>query len=100
MTAVIETGGKQYIVKLGDVLKIEKIPGKVGDSIVFPRVLAVASATGLALSGTKLSVKATVLEHKKADKVLIFKKKRRHNYRRKVGHRQPISVIRITEISG
>jgi len=99
MFAVIESGSKQYHVKSGDVIKIERIAGEVGSVINFDKVLMVNGKVGSpVLANAKVS--AEVLEHVKSDKVLIFKKKRRHNYRRKRGHRQSITVLRIKEIKG
>jgi large subunit ribosomal protein L21 len=101
MYAVILTGGKQYRVTAGDILEIEKLEAKAGDTLKFDQVL---SLTGdKLLIGTPMVagalVEAQVLGQEKSDKVLIFKKKRRHNYRRKNGHRQHITVIHITSVS-
>jgi large subunit ribosomal protein L21 len=101
MFAVIRTGGKQYKVAQDDVIRVEKLAGEPGSTIELTEVLAVGAGAD-ARTGTPLvsgaTVSATVLEQKKADKVIIFKKKRRHNYRRKNGHRQLLTVLRITEI--
>lgn len=94
MFAVVEAGSKQYHVKVGDVVNIERISNEPGSSYTFEKVLMAAGKVG-----GNAKVVAEVLEHKKSDKVLIFKKKRRHNYRRKRGHRQNISVLRIKEIN-
>ncbi len=97
MFAVVETGSKQYHVQVGDVIRVERMAGEKGSMVNLDRVLVAGDKIGAPLvSGAK--VVAEVLEHKKSDKVLIFKKKRRHNYRRKRGHRQEISVLRIKEI--
>ncbi len=97
MYAVIKTGGKQYKVTTGDVVKIEKIAGEEGKEVIFNEVLALGETIGTPLvSGA--SVKATVLKQAKDAKVIIFKKKRRHNYRRKNGHRQQITVVKITDV--
>ena len=99
MYAVIRTGGKQYKVTSGDVLKIEKIAGEEGKEVVYNEVLALGDTVGTPLvSGA--SVKATVLKQAKDAKVIIFKKKRRHNYRRKNGHRQQITLVKITDVCG
>jgi large subunit ribosomal protein L21 len=102
MFAVIRTGGKQYKVAKNDVIFVEKLAGEPGATIELADVLMVGGEGGTLKAGAPLvdgaKVAATVLEHKKGDKVLIFKKKRRHNYRRKNGHRQPITVLRITDI--
>ena len=101
MFAVIRTGGKQYKVAKNDVIFVEKLVADAGASIALDDVLMVGSDTGIASAATELagaSVTATVLEQKRDDKVLVFKKKRRHNYRRKNGHRQYLTVLRITDI--
>ena len=101
MYAVIITGGKQYRVTAGSIIEVEKLEGNVGDTVKIDQVLA--------LSGDKVTignptvagatVEAQILEQGKADKVLIFKKKRRHNYRRKNGHRQRFTALHITSIA-
>lgn len=97
MFAVLETGSKQYHVKVGDVICVEKLSTPPGETITLEKVLSIGNKIGSpTLEGA--SVSAEVLEHRKSDKVLIFKKKRRHNYRRKKGHRQNLSVLRIKEI--
>ena len=86
MYAVIKTGGKQYKVASGDVVKLEKIAGEEGKEVIFNEVLALDDTVGTPLvSGA--SVKATVLKQARDAKVIVFKKKRRQNYRRKNGHR-------------
>ena len=97
MYAVIKTGGKQYKVTPGDVLKIEKIAGEEGKEVVFNEVLALGDTVGTPLVAGA-SVKATVLKQAKDAKVIIFKKKRRQNYRRKNGHRQQITLVKITDV--
>ncbi|MBO7556840.1 MAG: 50S ribosomal protein L21 [Alphaproteobacteria bacterium] len=98
MYAIIRTGGKQYKVSTGDIVKIEKIAGEEGSSVVFSEVLAKDDVVGTPLvSGA--SVKATIVKQAKADKVIVFKKKRRQNYRRKNGHRQNITIVKIAEIA-
>ena len=101
MYAVIKTGGKQYRVAKDDVLKIEKLDGKAGDKIEFTEVLMVGGE-GDAAVGTPLLegavVTAEVVDQTRAAKIIDFKKKRRHNYRRKKGHRQHQTVVRITDI--
>ena len=99
MYAVIRTGGKQYKVTSGDVVKIEKIAGEEGKEVVFSEVLALDGTIGTPLI-EGASVKATVLKQAKDAKVIIFKKKRRQNYRRKNGHRQNITIVKITDIIG
>ena len=98
MYAVIKTGGKQYKVASGDVIKVEKLAGAEGSEIVFNEVLAMGDNVGKPFVAGA-SVKATILKQAKADKVIVFKKKRRQNYRRKNGHRQNITIVKIAEIA-
>ena len=101
MFAVLKTGGKQYKVAKDDVIEIERLPGQAGQQVVFDQVLMLgdsASATAGAPLVAGASVAATLLEQVKGDKVIVFKKRRRHNYRRKRGHRQLLTVVRIDEI--
>ncbi len=97
MFAVVESGGKQYRVKSGDVIKTEKIDLSSGSEFFFDKVIAIAGKFGAGASAAK--VNAVILEHKKNDKEIIFKKKRRHNYRRKRGHRQEITVVKIMNVA-
>lgn len=90
MFAIIRTGGKQYKVAKDDKIKVEKLDAKEGSTVDCD----VLYSEG----GKKASVTAKVLEHIRAPKVIIFKKKRRQNYRRKRGHRQPQTVLQITDI--
>ena len=99
MYAVIKTGGKQYKVTTGDVVKIEKIAGEEGNEVIFNEVLALDDVIGTPLVNGA-SVKAKVLKQAKDAKVIIFKKKRRQNYRRKNGHIQQITLVKITDICG
>ena len=95
--AIFQTGGKQYRVKTGDIIKVEKLDAE-GD-VTFDNVLMLGDRVGTpTVDGA--SVIATVIEQKRADKVLVFKKKRRQNYRRTRGHRQFITVLKIKEIKG
>ena len=99
--AVIRTGGKQYRVTPNAVLTIEKLDAEPGATVTFHDVLALAGEAGLAIGAPTVpgaSVTATVLEQTKADTVIIFKKRRRQNSRRKNGHRQPQTVVRVSEI--
>jgi large subunit ribosomal protein L21 len=102
MYAVFKTGGKQYRVAAGDKLRVEKLPGNVGDAIAFPDVLLVADDAvkiGRPLvSGAK--VEAKIVGQGLGPKVIIFKFRRRKNYRRKRGHRQPFTALEITSIVG
>lgn len=99
MYAVIKTGGKQYKVASGDVVKLEKIAGEEGKEVVFNEVLALDDTIGTPLV-VGASVKAKVLKQTRDDKIIVFKKKRRQNYRRKNGHRQSITLVKITDILG
>ena len=101
MYAVVKTGGKQYRVAKDDVIVVEKLAGDAGDVIELDQVLAMDDGKGLTVGAPLVDgarVAATVLEQKKADKVTIFKKKRRKNYRRTRGHRQQVTVLRVTDI--
>ncbi|HVJ51136.1 MAG TPA: 50S ribosomal protein L21 [Aliidongia sp.] len=101
MFAVIRTGGKQYKVAKNDVIFVEKLPGEAGASVELADVLMIGDEAGVTAGTPELGgalVTATVLEQKRDDKVIVFKKKRRHNYRRKNGHRQYLTVLRITDI--
>ncbi len=95
--AVIKTGGKQYKVAANDVLKIEKLDAQAGDIVTFDQVLMVGDTVGAPLVEGAL-VAAELISTDKQKTVIIFKKNRRHNYRRRNGHRQLLSTVRITEI--
>ncbi len=103
MYAIIKTGGKQYRVQKDDIIEVELMTAKEGDSVKIEEVLMIGNG-GAAKIGSPLlsgaSIAATVLKHKKDDKVIVFKKKRRQNYRRKNGHRQNLTVLKITGITG
>ena len=103
MYAVIQTGGKQYRVQKDDIIEVELIDAEKGAAVTLDEVLLVGSE-GKAKIGAPMvsgaSVKATVLDQKRDDKVIVFKKKRRQNYRRKNGHRQSLTVLKITDIKG
>jgi len=103
--AVIKTGGKQYRVAAGDKLRVEKLPGNVGDAVTFAEVLLIATEGGGAaklgkplLAGASVTAKITAQD--RAKKIIIFKFRRRKNYRRKTGHRQPFTALEITQILG
>ena len=100
MYAVIKTGGKQYRVAAGDVIKVEKLDGEVGENVALDEVLMVGGDDAKIGTPTVAGAKVTaeVLEQGRGDKVLIFKKKRRKNYRRTAGHRQHQTVLRISGI--
>ena len=101
MYAVIRTGGKQYKVAINDVIAIERVSGEAGDIVALDEVLLLGDGAKATIGSPLVGgacVAAEVLQQAKADKVLIFKKKRRHNYRRKKGHRQQVTVLRVTDI--
>lgn len=100
--AVIQTGGKQYIVKPGDKLTVEKIQGEPGSEIRFDQVLLTAQDSGEVVVGKSTvsgaSVGAQVISQGKGDKIAVIKFKRKVRYKRNVGHRQPQTVVQIQEI--
>ncbi len=102
MYAVVETGGKQYRVAAGDTLSVELLPVEAGQTCTFDRVLLV-NKDGNVTVGTPVvsgaTVVADVVEHKRGDKVVAFKMKRRKGYHRKVGHRQELTVVKVKEIN-
>lgn len=101
MYAIIQTGGKQYKVQEGDILKVEKIPGEEGQAIHFKRVLYLNKQDDIQV-GTPLlnnaNVEAEILKNAKDKKVLVFKKKRRKGYAKKQGHRQEFTEVKILKI--
>ena len=100
MIAIIKTGGKQYIVKPGDKLKVEKLDKKEGVEISFTDVLLVEKNKKVEI-GTpmlKAEVQAKILKHGKGDKIIVFKYKPKKRYSRKIGHRQPYTEIEILGI--
>lgn len=101
MYAVIKTGGKQYRVSEGDTLRVEKLPGEVGSELNLDEVLMVGgdSPTIGAPFVKGASVSAKIIAQDRSKKVIVFKKKKRKNYRRKNGHRQPFTELRITGVS-
>ena len=102
MFAVIRTGGKQYRVTPDAVLKVEKLEAEAGSTVTFTDVLAIGGEGSLTLGSPVVagaSVTATVIAQDRLDKVIIFKKRRRQNSRRKNGHRQHVTVLRISAIN-
>src|SRR6478672_2425373 len=97
MFAVVRTGGKQYRVAPGDKIVVEKLAGNAGDTISLGDIL-LAGDGGELRSTDGLTVSAEIIAQAKADKVIVFKKRRRHNYRRKKGHRQQHTILRIIGI--
>jgi len=103
MYAVIKTGGKQYRVKAGDLLVVEKLEGEPGANVAFGEVLMLGEGDAVTVGAPTVegaSVSATLIETRKGEKVKIFKKIRRQGYRRTRGHRQTESVLRVTAIDG
>ncbi len=101
MYAIIKTGGKQYPVSVGDVLRVEKLDASEGDEITLNDVFLVSSPDSILIGSPQVpnaSVRARILGHGKADKVVIMKKKRRTGYKVKRGHRQPYTTIEIQEV--
>ena len=103
MYAIIETGGKQYKVKEGDAIYIEKLPQAEGEKVIFDRVLLVQKDTGVVV-GTPfvhgVSVTGVVDRHGRGKKLVVFKYKPKKNYKRKQGHRQPYTKVTIEKING
>ena len=102
MYAIIETGGKQYLVQEGDVIFVEKLPVEAEDTVVFDKVIAVVDE-GNSVFGTPTvkgaKVEAKVLKNGKAKKVIVYKMRPKKNYRRKQGHRQPYTKVEISSIA-
>jgi large subunit ribosomal protein L21 len=100
MYAVIKTGGKQYRVATGDKLRVEKLPGGVGDAVTFDQILLLGGETvklGTPVVGGA-KVEAKIVSQGLGKKLVVFKFRRRKNYRRKNGHRQPFTALEITNI--
>ena len=103
MFAVVKTGGKQYRVEQNNVILVEKLSGDVGATIDLDNVLMVGDKAKVKVGAPFVKdakVTATIVDQTRGDKVIIFKKKRRHTYRRKNGHRQDLTVLRINQIAG
>jgi large subunit ribosomal protein L21 len=102
MYAVFKSGGKQYRVAKGDQVRVEKLPGNVGDAVSFAEVLLIGGDSpkiGRPLVGGA-KVEAKIVAQDRGPKVIVFKFRRRKNYRRKNGHRQPYTALEITGITG
>ena len=102
MIAVFKTGGKQYCVKPGQILKVEKIEGKKGDNLSFNNILALKDGINNNFGNPSIkgaSIGAKILDQIKGKKIIVFKKRRRKNYRSTHGHRQHLTVLRIENIS-
>ena len=102
MYAVIETGGKQYRVSEGDVITIEKLDVKAGDTVTFDKVLAIGEGKDIKIGTPYVdaAVKGKVIENGKGEKVVIYKYKPKKDYRKKQGHRQPYTMVEITSVGG
>lgn len=97
MFAILRTGGKQYRVSAGDKIAVEKLAGEAGEKITLGDIL-LAGDGGEIKDVAGLTVSAEIIAQAKSEKVVVFKKRRRHNYRRKNGHRQQLTLLRILAI--
>lgn len=101
MFAIVQTGGKQYRVSPGDILRVERLPGERGDEVLLEQVLLVADGDAIQVGQPLVAgarVVSEILRQGKGKKILVFKKKRRKNYRRKQGHRQQYTALEIKDI--
>ncbi|MBB3956000.1 MULTISPECIES: 50S ribosomal protein L21 [Novosphingobium] len=98
MFAIVRTGGKQYRVAAGDKIAVEKLAGEAGETITLGEVL-LAGEEGVVADASKVVVSAEIIAQAKSEKVIVFKKRRRHNYRRKNGHRQLLTLLRIVSVA-
>ncbi|MGB7621683.1 MAG: 50S ribosomal protein L21 [Terriglobia bacterium] len=102
MYAVISSGGKQYRVQPGETIRIDKLDAEVGQNVKFDEVLAVKTETDFKV-GTPVvagaSVSGTVVDHGRADKIIVFKFKRKKQYKKKTGHRQDFTAVKIADIA-
>ena len=98
MFAIVRTGGKQYRVAAGDKIAVEKIDGEAGDTVSLGDVL-LAGDGGEVKDAKGLTVSAEIIAQTRGEKVIVFKKRRRHNYRRKAGHRQQMTLLRIVSVA-
>lgn len=99
MFAIVRTGGKQYRVAAGDKIVIDRIDGEAGASVTLGDVLLAGEGSELQAAGA-VTVAAEIIAQAKGDKVIVFKKRRRHNYRRRNGHRQLHTILKIVSIGG
>lgn len=97
MFAIVRTGGKQYRVAAGDKIAVEKLPGEAGDTVSLDDVL-LAGDGGEIKDSKGLVVSAEIIAQERGEKIIVFKKRRRHNYRRKQGHRQSLTLLRIMAV--
>jgi large subunit ribosomal protein L21 len=101
MYAVIKTGGKQYKVSSGDTVRVEKLAGNVGDAVTLSDVLLVAKEGDIKIGQPTIAgaqVTGKIIDQARADKIIVFKKKRRKGYSKKRGHRQPYTALKIEDI--
>ncbi|MBP9752547.1 MAG: 50S ribosomal protein L21 [Proteobacteria bacterium] len=101
MFAIVKTGGKQYRVEENSIIRVEKLEEREGTNVILSEILMTGNDKGVKIGLPTVagaSVEATVVRQMRDRKVIIFKKKRRHNYRRKAGHRQHLTVLRVTKI--
>ena len=101
MYAVVKTGGKQYRVASGDIIKIERLPGEEGDVVALGHVLMIGDGADVKVGAPFIegaSVAGEIVEQARGPKIIVFKKRRRQNYRRKKGHRQLLTVLKVTDI--
>ncbi|MFV1951108.1 MAG: 50S ribosomal protein L21 [Nitrospinota bacterium] len=101
MFAVIKTGGKQYRVSKGDIIRIEKLTGEVGDEIILDNVLMIGNGEDVRIGNPVVDnarIVTKITRHGQGNKIIVFKHKRRKNYRKKQGHRQLFTEVKITEI--
>ncbi|MEL6238995.1 MAG: 50S ribosomal protein L21 [Pseudomonadota bacterium] len=97
MFAIVRTGGKQYRVAAGDKIAVEKLAGDAGETVTLDDVLLAGEGDSVT-DASKVTVSAEIIAQAKSEKVVVFKKRRRHNYRRKAGHRQQMTLLRITDV--
>ncbi len=101
MYAVVETGGRQYRVEAGDTIDVERLPGEVGETVALSPVLMAGDGADVTIGAPSLPearVEAQIVAHKRGKKIIVFKFKRRKNYRRKQGHRQSLTSLKIMDI--
>ena len=98
MFAIVRTGGKQYRVAAGDKIEVEKLAGEAGETITLGDIL-LAGKDGALADPASVTVSAEIIAQAKSEKVIVFKKRRRHNYRRKNGHRQQLTLLRILSVA-
>ncbi|GMM61023.1 50S ribosomal protein L21 [Novosphingobium pituita] len=98
MFAIVRTGGKQYRVAAGDKIAVEKLAGEAGETITLGDIL-LAGKDGELADASAVTVSAEIIAQAKSEKVVVFKKRRRHNYRRKNGHRQQMTLLRIVSVA-